>query len=84
MICYRFSHEIEDLKLKLELSLQELAKTKKQVEEIVMEKKSLGATLDAKDKILQDYSELKASIIRQFIDSEIHLKVIFYIYIYIY
>ncbi|KAH9492500.1 hypothetical protein Btru_025998, partial [Bulinus truncatus] len=55
----RLSHDVEDMKAKLELTLQELAKSKKVCDELDMENKDIKASLNKAQKLLDDNTEIK-------------------------
>ncbi|XP_035826356.1 trichohyalin [Aplysia californica] len=55
----RHTHEIDDLKLKLELTLQELAKTKKSWEDLAQDKEGLEENLKRTEKLLHESAEVK-------------------------
>lgn len=55
----RYICEIDDLKVKLELTLQELAKTKHKVEELNSEKISLVESVKRMEQLVQESEKIK-------------------------
>ncbi|RUS85459.1 hypothetical protein EGW08_006792 [Elysia chlorotica] len=55
----RYAAEIDDLKLKLELTLQELARSKQQAEDLARDKTGLAETLTKTEALLHESAEVK-------------------------
>ena len=55
----RHTHEIDDLKLKLELTLQELARMKKSAENLTNDKAGLEESVSRLEKLLHENAEVK-------------------------
>ena len=57
----RYGAEIDDLKLKLELTLQELARSKQHSDDLSKDKSGLSETLAKTEALLHESAEVKVS-----------------------